>query len=868
MKRIKPRNDVILVDLKSVQKIDKKEISVTDIGEKGYGLTLIPKKWTLPFFIINKSVFKRYKNSNSKEKQVILGLIEHICKQALNLIGLNQNDNIIIRSSSEVETIKKRGCYYSYDGNTNQLKDLLQTCFDKHIQDEFIKEDGIPFILQKFIKVYSEIGHLSNEKRIDKDNRIWLYTCNSPKRNEEEFYKISLKKWRNKIDPSEYDNQYLSCEHKNHLQHILKKIAFWANNLKSRMHFEWIWDGSKLFLLQADEEIIDDSTALDPKKLILNNSVNDYIPKCLIPIDQFKSENEYDKLKNTLLYQELNLFSYSLYVLNNKLILKELSKGIISEELNEDLEFLANHMLMIRTDIPSNKDKEDKQMLPRTEGNKDLQSIKEWLIDETGNLLETTDDFIFIFHNFIPSISSAFAYVEPNNKIVRIESIYGIPEGLYFQMHDKYTINTRFDDISLLKPENFDIQKKIGYKEYFISSDSDGKWTRKALKSNLSYSESILSDNIVKYISANSRRICNEVNEAISIMWFIGVNKTEDIDGVIPWFHESHEGIIKNEKLNLRAKTIFDRYYTIKCQEDITDFNIQFKKNKKSIKFIKIDPDDISLLRDKNWIRSVGELANRHDATILMEGGFLCHAYYQLKSTGANIISPNEFKDVQEELNFNKLVRDFIPKKIEKKGEIVEYAVLEKDILVYELQKKLVEEALEVLDTNRRGDIVEEIADVMEVVDSIKRELSIDNKEIVNAKNRKKDKLGGFSNGVVLLGTKTIDETTDNASGNLFNDNIEELQQNVYIKEPLKETVHKHVDNLKREDVNTNRVRLKIPILNDSFEVDFIQSAAVHIADEPVDLYIHGKRNGIVTSLHIELSSRRGKDYKQLEFDF
>ena len=69
-------------------------------------------------------------------------------------------------------------------------------------------------------------------------------------------------------------------------------------------------------------------------------------------------------------------------------------------------------------------------------------------------------------------------------------------------------------------------------------------------------------------------------------------------------------------------------------------------------------------------------------------------------------------------IEHNKLIRDHIPQIIEKAGKQCQSHVLSDDQYKTELKKKLMEEANEVNEAFLKGDVIEEIADVLEIVDT------------------------------------------------------------------------------------------------------------------------------------------------------
>ena len=102
---------------------------------------------------------------------------------------------------------------------------------------------------------------------------------------------------------------------------------------------------------------------------------------------------------------------------------------------------------------------------------------------------------------------------------------------------------------------------------------------------------------------------------------------------------------------------------------------------------------------------------------------------------------------------YNKLVRDRIPEIIEGNGEEPITRILNDEEYRSELIKKLNEEYDEVVNASGE-DIIEELADMLEVMESIAK---IQNKTLDNIiieKEKKKNKRGGFSKKIFLEGVK------------------------------------------------------------------------------------------------------------------
>ena len=96
---------------------------------------------------------------------------------------------------------------------------------------------------------------------------------------------------------------------------------------------------------------------------------------------------------------------------------------------------------------------------------------------------------------------------------------------------------------------------------------------------------------------------------------------------------------------------------------------------------------------------------------------------------------------------YNKLVRDRIPECIDKQeGRKAKYRILNYDEYIESLNKKLIEEAHEFIEANDP----EELADVMEVIESIMAVKEINWADVNKLREEKRNKKGGFIEKIYL----------------------------------------------------------------------------------------------------------------------
>lgn len=98
----------------------------------------------------------------------------------------------------------------------------------------------------------------------------------------------------------------------------------------------------------------------------------------------------------------------------------------------------------------------------------------------------------------------------------------------------------------------------------------------------------------------------------------------------------------------------------------------------------------------------------------------------------------------------NKLARDNTIEGMAKDAIRTTYKQLQHKELLEALRKKLLEEALEVAEATERMQVVNELADVFEVLDALRGVYHITNAEVSAAKRKIYRKRGGFKKGIFL----------------------------------------------------------------------------------------------------------------------
>lgn len=101
--------------------------------------------------------------------------------------------------------------------------------------------------------------------------------------------------------------------------------------------------------------------------------------------------------------------------------------------------------------------------------------------------------------------------------------------------------------------------------------------------------------------------------------------------------------------------------------------------------------------------------------------------------------------------SFQKLIRDKILDEHIKAGHDIKYRMLGGEELIAALRKKLHEEADEIpVRTKADDEIIEEIADVKQIIADLEAHYEINDEQVEMVRQRKFDKKGGFACGVYV----------------------------------------------------------------------------------------------------------------------
>ena len=724
--QFRPNRSVVVVRKNGVHVLKKSEVSADSVGWKAYGLTCLPAEWVPPFFVVQCDL--DWERSRAT--------LEAQISDCLGQLKIN-NLPLIVRSSGVMETIEQRGRLVS---KTCSVTDIAETIINlmRALADHKISD--VHWVVQQYVEPVRK-GHLSNERRVYREPRDFLAEFELQAEMPGSTVTIAVRHWR---DGDEVTDPDLGCTSEAGVTVKLRRVALWASALPARMLFEWTWSGSRIWIVQADaaREIQGvNPNKLRPRQIPTVSAANLRVFRVAKPRDF----NTYRKLGNAKIYSALGYRMPTFYVLDDSAVIRGILDGNISDALERDLQELTRRPLIIRTDgidIPQEK----RQMLPRSEDLPTAAEAKSWLTknfsDDVKKIGIAACPLSLIVHHFIPSTAAAWARSEPGKSTVRIESLWGLPEGLYWHSHDTFEV-----DAEGLRPT----RKKLRFKGTFVAPREGGRWAHYRPARPFDWGPSITKTEWLSEIAKTTRGIAERENKSVTVMWFVDNDPRSTPHEVLPWYHTESE--IDKPKAAPRHKLTTSTDFTIETSKQWEELK-SLPGNSHRVVRVRLEPKDPELVRNQKFAEELAQFAAKHNLVIELAGGILSHAYHLLRRHGAHVECFDLFGAEEENIEYNKLVRDRIPELIKQKGEGVRVVRLKGEALLAALRQKLVEESYEALDAEPT-ELIGELADIQEVVEAIRQFLEVSSSDLQAEREDKRKRRGGFRRGLMLRQTST-----------------------------------------------------------------------------------------------------------------
>jgi len=467
-------------------------------GVKAAGLSFIPAAWRLDFAALSISPNQLWKTGSPiSSHEEIVALEEWLAQRSY--------DRLILRSSGTHETISDRGKFTSIviqaGWNFALLVERVEELY--RLASSVDPEAELGVVVQEHLSV-NFAGHLSNEYRVSPTINQWSYELEKPEWAPSKGINSKFKTAPNPLAS-------LRCGNQIPHQPLRSVAHFIVDQYKERCHLEWLVHESTLYLAQIDFEWPCLDHGLDPKKDILTEAPAELdldAAKLFMPY-KVGAKTKWPKLQNLSDFDFENVgLAPRIYPLSPK-VLKDAKKDRKAwDALKQEVTSLIGNRLVVRTDCIQKGIK--KFNLPRTD-TMDVDSALAWCLETMRSFAERKiqeQNFIFLFHAFLPAKSAAWAYAKPNNPVVIVDALWGLPDGLQVLPVDTYEVNVARNKV---------VDTRTTFKPKFLTELDDGSWNYRNVKTKCGRHQ-VLSKADKLEIASRTAAIANKLGEDAQIM--------------------------------------------------------------------------------------------------------------------------------------------------------------------------------------------------------------------------------------------------------------------------------------------------------------------------------------------------------------
>lgn len=700
-------------------------------GTKVAGLGILPPAWVPPYVAVPVWGFEDWATEHEGWVARILhkGLSLEV---ALQLASENGRYPVIVRSSAVGEELEDRGLYKSLRLDAGAGMDQLAAKIDEIYRDFQARahHSAIGICLQRYVPC-ELAGHVSNEVRVSATRNQWTYGIEAPA--------FAPERGLNSKFADAPDVQLpLTLTSPSGISAILRRICHWVNvRIDGRSHLEWCAGNGRFWIVQLDQES-PTSLGVDPHAMPNPRGATRYgaepVADGVFTPYRIEDDSPWRKLSYLRdFWTGAEPPRYRLFFATGDAIGAALQREGGAAGLAAEIDLLTGGRSVLRTDCKAPSVKPFN--LPRT-NTVDGATAAAWLAATLAKLSAmgaADNEIAIILHRYIPAGAAAWTYYSPGDEIVRIDSLWGLPDGLQFLSHDSFEVDARTGE---------ELAAAVRFKPYFLQEQDDGTW-RYVQVARQYGRDRVLSREALRVMALETVAVSRKIKDRAQIMWFCDIPSELGLGQYLPWYRSNEFARFERpSRPPLPTRRV----------SNLADLGALGQKEERCI--ILVSPE-VELVRDDDtFLDRVIELASARSLPVELSGSVLGHAYYRLRAAGILVLAPSRKYDrVRGRRRHYKVVRDDIPRIIAAKGERVSFGRLAQGEAAVALIGKLFEEGLELNGAKEPAQQLEELADVLEVVRGLAVTAGISWDDLIVAAAAKREKRGGFEQQTVLLET-------------------------------------------------------------------------------------------------------------------
>jgi predicted house-cleaning noncanonical NTP pyrophosphatase (MazG superfamily) len=703
------------------------------VGGKAVGLLRLPVGWVPPFVVLTRA-FRDLVLERGGVASALQALSEHEIGTFDNLLhdardavdNSSQTGLLLVRSNGAHEKLSDRGTYQSYSvpPARDEVANAIEAVMYSGGADMFV-------IVQRAVEP-GLLGHLSNERRVTPDPKRWLVEGLHRGTDLQQTFVSARKSF-----------QQVEALHARSEKEVTRELRRVASRLLhvglGQHHCEWVWDGQRVWIVQCD----DASSHQHPSNGDLDPDANSFLVSTEARAPRFDPRSEllhfrdvppgiWSKLERPKVFSEINFPTADVYLVSGDTWADSTKRSAIVDDLSR----MCQHPVVIRCDVRKGWHKDD-VLLPTSKSSKKSSELAAFMDTVSAQFRAkglAPQQWAFLPAFLVPARASAMVHSFPNAQRVRVDTLWGYPDGLLHYAHDSW----------FYYPQGNRITREIRFKGECLLPEGHG-WITRRVGPPLDW-DSVLNEDEVRTLSQWGLRLANRLNTEVQLMALARIGGERGSAACLPWHYTTFQ--LPQYAQALRAPSGLTGIEVVRNLADLS--RLRGKSHERSIRGYHLDPDRV-LLRDETFLEQAAALAASHGKPVYFEGSVLGHAYYALARAGATLI-PVSTEPLDDPKVYRKLVRDQIPMIIRQAGGLARVRRIPRSEAKEMLAQKLIEEAFEVRNASGQ-DVAEELADVLDVVDAIRDYAGVSQAELAELREKKRSNRGGFEDLVYLQET-------------------------------------------------------------------------------------------------------------------
>lgn len=543
------------------------------VGQKARGLVALPEDWTPPFVAW----------LNASE----LSTVDAAREALRELIRRAEAARLIVRSDGPTEA-RDQGHGISLVINADE--DALAGA----LRDPAVARCAV-------VQVAVEpavVGVMSNERRVSPDVRNWLLEG-----------ELSLA--RPELRPMLTDARRcvdLTASTPAEAFETLAGVGAFLTTEGARRRVEWLWDGRRVWVVQADT-LPDPPGAAQPP-----GPMGGPLPSA----GRLSGDASFVgiKLSRWRVFERLGWARPRTFVVSGERWRRDPMD--VARELGEAMYSQARSAWVVRTDVRERPAIEP-LLLPTSLPAADPGPLLRFMIDTARHMANAGvcgDEWAFLAAPLYHCQASGWAHAAPDADAVVVDALFGFPDGLLHLPHDSYEIDTTGR-----------VSAQVRFKPACVLPDRDG-WSTRRLPPPYDW-QSPLDQNELSKIAALARVLAAEVESPVELMILARIAGKRGAPGLMPFYFTlgtAGRRPARDVPVGGRDQALIT-----------SPADLDALAPSRQPGGLRVDPDRKSL-RDASFLRRAGRWAREHRVPIIFAGSPLGHAFHLLSQEGAAVV--------------------------------------------------------------------------------------------------------------------------------------------------------------------------------------------------------------------------------------